>query len=86
MPIYEYECECGYRFEDLGRISQSSEDNVCPKCRRVAKRIISLTGKAKIATPFTVIGHDGNVLSRTQTTDKTPPTGYRHDNPNVVEV
>ncbi len=41
MPIYEYECEQGHRSEHRLPYSQSSEDNVCPKCRQVAKRVIS---------------------------------------------
>ena len=43
MPLYEYECPKHGKFEELVPMSQSSEDNVCPKCRQVARRVMSLT-------------------------------------------
>lgn len=45
MPIYEYECKsCGYRFEQLQRISESVLE-VCPQCRKKSLvKLISSVG------------------------------------------
>ncbi len=42
MPLYEYECAKGHRFEKFNPMSQSGEDSVCPKCRGVARRLMSV--------------------------------------------
>lgn len=71
MPIYEYEC-CGEKFELLRPIRQAQEEALCPNCSKSVSRIVSPLGKPLVASPFTVISHDGTVLSRTQTTERTP--------------
>ena len=43
MPLYEYLCQQHGKFAELVPMSKSDEDNVCPYCKRVAKRIMSLT-------------------------------------------
>ena len=39
MPVYEFECECGNRFENLVRMDTTNEE--CPKCHKAAKKIMS---------------------------------------------
>jgi putative FmdB family regulatory protein len=39
MPVYEFECECGHRFENLVQMGTNKYE--CPKCQKVAKKIMS---------------------------------------------
>lgn len=41
MPLYEYECECGYRFEKLFTKSQDSGLSKCKKCGSNARKKMS---------------------------------------------
>ena len=44
MPIYEYFCEyCNHTFDLLQEIG-SDRINKCPKCNKMAKRLISRLG------------------------------------------
>jgi putative FmdB family regulatory protein len=36
MPLYDFQCTCGHRFEGLARFGQESAR--CPKCGRPAQR------------------------------------------------
>jgi putative FmdB family regulatory protein len=39
MPIYEFRCECGERFDDFQHLSEvSGKEAICPFCGTVAKR------------------------------------------------
>ena len=83
MPLYEYHCECGRQFDRVKPIDRR-HDVLCEwgrhpqlKMSRVFKRM---------GVPFAVFAHDGTLLHETQTTEKTPPPGYRYENPNLVEV
>lgn len=41
MPLYEYKCtECGNEFELFKSFKESDDDEVCPKCGKIAKREI----------------------------------------------
>ncbi|MDE3136773.1 MAG: zinc ribbon domain-containing protein [Acidobacteriota bacterium] len=41
MPLYEYECShCHHRFEKIESFS-ASEKKECPKCGKVAKRVLA---------------------------------------------
>ena len=84
-PLYEYICEDGHRFEEFKSI-EDRHNVVCPMCENPAHIRISLPRKPRMAVPFAVLAHDGTVLHETQTTEKTPPPGYRYENPNLVEV
>ena len=84
MPSYEYECEDGHEFERF-RSMDKRHDVECPLCKQPVKLKISRT-TFRIAHRFSVLEHDGTVISQTQTTEKTPPPGYRYNNPNLVEV
>ena len=70
MPLYEYECECGKKFETL----RSIEDryNVSCECGKEPVLKVSAWGRVLVAGTFTVVGHDGTILSKTQTTERTP--------------
>jgi len=72
MPLYEYCCECGHRFEELHRMSEASDLQPCPKCGELAERIMSAWGRVLIAAYDTVVGHDGTILSRKQSTEEIP--------------
>ena len=84
MPIYEYECEAGHRFEELHSI-EARNSVVCPTCKRGVYIRMPHT-ESRVAVPFAVLAHDGTILHQTQTIEKTPPPGYRYENPNLVEV
>ena len=44
MPIYEYQCgACGGVFEEWRRHADDSTEQPCPKCARMAYRVISNT-------------------------------------------
>ena len=38
--IYEFECKCGYVFDKL--TNEDIDKAKCPKCGKIAKRIISI--------------------------------------------
>ncbi len=74
MPLYQYECECGNRFEEL-RLMADRNGAVCHICHKPALIKISVPSKHLTAQTFTVYGHDGTILSRKQTTERTPIVG-----------
>ena len=39
MPVYEFECQCGQVVEEL--VKMGTEEIECPKCHKMAKKIIS---------------------------------------------
>ena len=56
MPIYEYRCsECGEKFEKLVRLSTSTSEIECPKCRgrKVDKLISVFSAKMSSSTVAT---------------------------------
>lgn len=66
MPIYEYQCQCGKRFEEL-RSMEKRHDAVCPRCSKVPKLLISQLAKRNpfdLRIPLTVYNHDGSVVGR----------------------
>jgi putative FmdB family regulatory protein len=50
MPIYEYECSTHGSFETLRPMSESSLPKECPRCHRMAARVI-LTAAALACMP-----------------------------------
>ncbi len=40
MPLYEYKCSKGHRFEALQKVSEKSPTR-CPVCSAAAKRVLS---------------------------------------------
>ena len=40
-PLYEYECNCGLRFERIKPMAECATDEPCPKCGQLANRIYS---------------------------------------------
>lgn len=43
MPIFEYECSAGHRFEKLER-NGDHKSRTCPECGKRAPRVISAAG------------------------------------------
>ena len=74
MPLYEYECEGGHRFEELHSM-EDRHNAVCPICRKPVKLGMS-SSTFRLAEPFSVYAHDGTLLHRRQTIEKTPPFDY----------
>lgn len=70
MPLYEYQCGRGHRFEKVKSI-ESRHDVICPSCGEPTEIIPSITREHKTAFPFRVYGHDGQMIHDTQTTDRT---------------
>ena len=70
MPLYEYTCDCGAQFEAIRSIADR-HGAACP-CGGTAKLKVSHWGRVIVAGYDTVVGHDGTVLSRKQTTEQTP--------------
>jgi len=60
MPLYEYECEDGHRFERLMQM-QDRHNVVCPECMKPATQIMSLI-RHRIASPLPVYLHDGTKI------------------------
>ena len=71
MPLYEYECEGGHKFEELHSI-EDRHNAVCPNCRKPARLKISAWGRVIFAGFDTVVDCNGIVVSRKQTTEQTP--------------
>lgn len=83
MPLYEYICACGRAFDRVEPISRR-HDVLCVCGEKPRIKI----GKVlyRMAQPFRILDHNGNILHERQTIEKKPPLGYRHENPNLVEV
>ena len=49
VPIYEYECECGYVFDELVESPKKSKKVVCPSCgsRKVKIKISTFLRTAR---------------------------------------
>ena len=73
MPLYEYECECGKRMEEVHTIEDRYK--VTCGCGETPTIRISLQGRPRIAHTFTTVGHDGRIIGQRQTTDVTPVSG-----------
>lgn len=41
MPIYDYSCVCGDRFEVVKRMADATNEERCPKCNAVGQRIFT---------------------------------------------
>lgn len=48
MPIYEFLCDCGNRFEKLCKIDDKPV-SVCPECGEDARRVMSTFRKGRSA-------------------------------------
>ncbi len=73
MPLYEYECDCGKRFEV--RRSIASRLSATCECGASPRLLISLQGDHRTAHTFTTYGHDGRVIGQRQTAERTPIVG-----------
>lgn len=62
MPIYEYECAAGHRFEEGHRIADR-HNAVCPQCDEPVVIKPSLSN-FRMDIPVTFCTHDGTVIDR----------------------
>ncbi len=77
MPLYEYECGSGHRFEEIKSID-SRHDALCPICNCPAKLQVSAWGRVVMAGTFQVIASNGKVLEKRPTTERIPYQGVRY--------
>jgi putative FmdB family regulatory protein len=57
MPIYEYECECGHKFELLQKLNEKPPSK-CPECGTPqVKRVISAPSLKFVGTGWTEKHH-----------------------------
>ena len=42
MPIYEYICQCGNKFDRLNPVEKCSDTEKCPRCGQKAQRRMSV--------------------------------------------
>lgn len=63
MPVYEYTCDCGHRFEKLTRQMSSRDKVQCPKCKAEAERALSVmsvgSGEKQAAPAMPMCGKCG---------------------------
>lgn len=71
MPLYEYKCEGGHRFEEIHSIADRNNAN-CPDCKGAVHIVPSAPSRIRMAYTFTTYGHDGSVIGQSQSTEKTP--------------
>ena len=70
MPLYEYECGCGRKFESIKSIAD--RDNVVCGCGVTARRKVSSWGRVIFANFFRVIDGAGREIHNSQITERTP--------------
>jgi putative FmdB family regulatory protein len=58
MPIYEYQCACGERFERFQRSAAGGESSACPSCGAAAPRALSMFAAPRGAGPDLGPGSD----------------------------
>jgi len=52
MPIYECSCEaCGITFEILAPVSEANRKRPCPRCTRLARRVVSAFAIGNASAP-----------------------------------
>jgi putative FmdB family regulatory protein len=53
MPIFEFACTCGYKFERLYTTVQSRwiAEAVCPSCGKLAAKTVSVPASPKFVGP-----------------------------------
>lgn len=40
MPLYEYECQCGYVYEEIKTVAERDNNPACRECGEQTRRII----------------------------------------------
>ena len=82
MPLYEYECSDGHRFEEWHRI-ENRHNTVCPQCGKPVRIIPSLSS-FRMDIPVNFYTHDGKVIGK-KSGGKNTPIG-RPDGANITMV
>lgn len=70
MPLYNYECNGGHKFEELHSMDDRHKA-VCPDCKQPVHLLLSVPRPPLMSHPFTTYGHDGQVIGQKQTTERT---------------
>ena len=71
MPLYDYECEGGHKFEELHSI-EDRHNAVCPICKKPSHLKMSAWGRVIFAAYDTVVDCNGIVVSKKQSTEQIP--------------
>ena len=58
MPLYEYECKNGHRFETFRPMAESGEPIHCSECRAVARQLVSVPAPAQFGWRLTDAAHE----------------------------
>ena len=45
MPLFEFQCKCGTKFEQLVHKADDQGPKTCPKCGKTAPKVDSVPGK-----------------------------------------
>ncbi len=83
MPVYEYGCDCGERFEKIKPISEYQEPSPCPKCGVSAGRVMSACRIGKESESFNVVGSNGEVISQKRVSSYLPEWNDPASKPDV---
>lgn len=66
MPLYDFECKHGHRFDEFLRVDDRTRLIYCPYCKGLASRLISLPNTSKdLAWHFTDIHTTGKPVEFT---------------------
>ena len=84
MPLYEYQCTCGNKFESIKSISDRHTET-CSCCGNEARLIPSVFALGREAGWFRVYDCDGNLVKNKQTTERTP-FKFRKDSGAIVNA
>jgi len=71
MPIYEYGCACGQKFERLRPMSEYGESSDCPECGKESGRMMS-NSYFRMAERFRVVDSGGNITQEKQVLKSIP--------------
>lgn len=71
MPIYEYKCACGQKFEKLRPMSEYDKLSNCPECGKESGRLVS-SSHFRMAECFRVVDPGGNITQEKQVAKSMP--------------
>jgi len=84
MPLYEYECECGQKFEEIRQMRDRYNAN-CPMCKKAA-HLQPSPSTLRVAETFRVVDGKGNLVQERQVVNNMPDWRYTLREDNLGEV
>ena len=78
MPLYDYKCSLGHRFDSIKSIN-NRHNAICPVCGNSASLMVSAWGRVIMANTFRVIDNNGRVLESKPTTNRIPYQGIAYN-------